>query len=122
LPVALLPVAGETRRGWYGVVFRVKAMANTDFKITDPEALLARAVECQEAKRLIGLFLGCPWEYVDAHLASSLAEAVDRLPGEGLRREQDRIIARSVARLLPDVPRTDPRRRDIQRTLSNRIR
>lgn len=97
-------------------------MADTDSWITDPDALLARAAVCQEAKRLVALFLGCPWEYVDAHMASALAEAVARLPDRGLRREQDRIVARSVARLLPDVPRNDPRRREIQLALSQRLR
>jgi hypothetical protein len=97
-------------------------MAGTESWITDPDALLARAALCQEAKRLVALYLGCPWEYVDAHLASALGEAVQRLPEEGLRREQDRVVARSVARLLPDIPRNDRRRREIQQALSRRLR
>ncbi len=98
-------------------------MAQTERSITDPDDLLAAAARSQDAKRLIALFLGCPWEYVDAHLASALLEALYRLPDEGgLRREQDRVIARSIARLLPDIPSNDPRRREIHRGLAMRLR
>lgn len=95
----------------------------TDTGITDPDALLYRAVRSQEAKRTLGVFFRCSWEYIDANLPEILLEAVRRLPEQGgLRHDQDRLVARSIASLLADLPRTDPRRRQIQQELSGRLR
>lgn len=97
-------------------------MADEGFGVTDPDALLVRAAQSHEAKRLLSLFLGYPWEHIDAHLPAILLEAVQRLPERGgLRREKDRVIARSIARLIAEVPHTDPRRSEIRRTLTSRL-
>ena len=98
-------------------------MQEPGFHVTSPEALLARAAQSLEAKRLTGLFLGCSWEYVDDNLAECLVLALDRLPQQAsIRRQQDRIVLRSIARLVADVSREDPRRRTIQRRVSQTLR
>ncbi len=98
-------------------------MQEPGFYVTSPEALLARAAQSLEAKRLTGLFLGCAWEYVDDNLPECLVLALDRLPQQApIRRQQDRIVLRSIARLVADVSRDDPRRRTIQRRVSQTLR
>jgi len=84
--------------------------------------LLSRAEQSVRAKRHIGLFLGCPEEYVEAHLAETLLDAFGRLPVfAGLRREKDRIVARSISLLLSEVALNDPLRPRIRESLSRLV-
>lgn len=94
-----------------------------DQHFNTPDAILARAAQSLDCKRHLGLFLGCPWEYVDENLIEALVEALRRLPSDGpIRRDQDRTLIRCVARLYGDVPRSEPKRRELQVLLTHRQR
>jgi len=94
-----------------------------EYQFNTPDALLARAAQSLDCKRRLGLFLGCPWEYVNENLADALVETLRRLPGDGpIRRDQDRLLLRCVARLYGDVPRSDEKRRELQVLLTHRQR
>lgn len=82
---------------------------------TNPDELMAWAARSDQAKRLIGLFLGVSREDVDQDVARVLGRALRRIPaGRSLRRERDRRIVRAVRCLVDEVEPDDRRLRELQ--------
>lgn len=89
---------------------------------SDPDALIAHAAQALKAKRELGWWMNCSWEYVDAHLGPVLLEAVKRIPERNRRRRrEDRRMLGWVSRLVDEVPHDDPSRIELQVLLRERL-
>lgn len=93
-------------------------MHDRTFWHSDLDALLADAARAIDAKRQIGRFVGCDWDYVDRNLGEVLLRVVRIIPDQAARRRRDdRRLLDWVGRLVAEIPVDDPYRDQVLRRL-----